>query len=136
MSLLSLSNVKKYFGATMLFSGISFTIEDNHKVGLVGVNGSGKTTLFKIIQDKLDYDSGEIFKSKNTVVGYVEQFICEDDRTVYEEALEAFRYLIDIENKIHELQKDIELRSWKTRSEDKFKKFFGRKVFSRGRIYF
>ena len=111
MSLLSLSNVKKSFGATMLFSGISFTIEDNHKVGLVGVNGSGKTTLFKIIQDKLDYDSGEIFKSTNTVVGYVEQFICEDDRTVYEEALEAFRYLIDIENKIHELQKDIELRS-------------------------
>ena len=111
MSLLSLSNVKKSFGATMLFSGISFTIEDNHKVGLVGVNGSGKTTLFKIIQDKLDYDSGEIFKSINTVVGYVEQFICEDDRTVYEEALEAFRYLIDIENKIHELQKDIELRS-------------------------
>ena len=111
MSLLSLSNVKKSFGATMLFSGISFTIEDNHKIGLVGVNGSGKTTLFKIIQDKLDYDSGEIFKSKNTVVGYVEQFICEDDRTVYEEALEAFRYLIDIENKIHELQKDIELRS-------------------------
>lgn len=116
MSLLSLSNVKKSFGATMLFSGISFTIEDNHKIGLVGVNGSGKTTLFKIIQDKLDYDSGEIFKSKNTVVGYVEQFICEDDRTVYEEALEAFRYLIDIENKIHELQKDIELRSWKARS--------------------
>ena len=111
MSLLSLSNVKKSFGATMLFSGISFTIEDNHKIGLVGVNGSGKTTLFKIIQDKLDYDSGEIFKSKNTVVGYVEQFICEDDRTVYEEALEAFRYLIDIENKIHELQKYIELRS-------------------------
>ena len=60
MSLLSLSNVKKSFGATMLFSGISFTIEDNHKIGLVGVNGSGKTTLFKIIQDKLDYDSGEI----------------------------------------------------------------------------
>ena len=111
MSLLSLSNVKKSFCATMLFSGISFTIEDNHKKGLVGVNGSGKTTLFKIIQDKLDYDSGEIFKSKNTAVGYVEQFICEDDRTVYEEALEAFRYLIDIENKIHELQKDIELRS-------------------------
>ena len=111
MSLLSLSNVKKSFGATMLVSGIAVTIEENDKIGLVGGNGAGKTTLFKIIQDKLDYDSGEIFKSKNTVVGYVEQFICEDDRTVYEEALEAFRYLIDIENKIHELQKDIELRS-------------------------
>lgn len=108
MSRLSLSNIKKSFGATMLFSGISFTIEDNHKVGLVGVNGSGKTTLFKIIQNKLDYDGGEIFKSKNTVIGYVEQFICENDRTVYEEVLEAYRDLIDLENKIYDLQKDIE----------------------------
>lgn len=108
MSLLSLSNIKKSFGATMLFSGISFTVEDNHKIGLVGINGSGKTTLFKIIQDKIDYDDGEIFKSKNTVIGYVEQFICEDDKTVYDESLEAFRDLIELENQINSLQLEIE----------------------------
>lgn len=111
MSLLSLSNIKKSFGATMLFSGVSFTIEDNHKIGLVGINGSGKTTLFKIIQDELDYDSGDIFKSKNTIIGYVEQFICNDDKTVYEETLTAFSKLIDIENQIEMLQLEIENES-------------------------
>lgn len=109
MALLSLSSVKKSFGAVELFDNISFTIEDNHRIGLVGINGCGKTTLLKIIQDKINYDSGEIYKSKNTVVGFVEQFICTDDnQTVYDEALATNYELIDLENKIESLQKEIE----------------------------
>ena len=109
MALLSLSNVKKSFGAIELFSNISFTIEDNHRIGLVGINGCGKTTLFKIIQDKINYDDGEIYKSKNTVIGFVEQFICTDDsQTVYNEALATNHELIDLEIKIENLQDEIE----------------------------
>lgn len=109
MALLSLSNVKKSFGANELFSNISFTIEDNHRIGLVGINGSGKTTLFKIIQDKINYDAGEIYKSKNTIVGFVEQFICTDvSKTVYDEALLTNHELIDLEKRIEDLQKEIE----------------------------
>lgn len=109
MALLSLSNVKKYFGANELFNGISFTIEDNHRIGLVGINGCGKTTLFRIIQDKINYDGGEIYKSKNTVVGFVEQFICSDDKkTVYEEALLSSIELINLEKRIEDLQREIE----------------------------
>ena len=109
MALLSLSNVKKYFGANELFNSISFTIEDNHRIGLVGINGCGKTTLFRIIQDKINYDGGEIYKSKNTVVGFVEQFICSDDKkTVYEEALLSSIELINLEKRIEDLQREIE----------------------------
>ena len=109
MALLSLSNVKKSFGINELFSGISFTIEDNHRIGLVGVNGCGKTTLFKIIQDKINYDDGEIYKAKNTVIGFVEQFICTDNtKTVYEEALNTNYELIDLEKRIEKLQQEIE----------------------------
>ena len=98
MSLLSLSNVSKSYGARMIFSGISFTIEDNHHIGLVGVNGCGKTTLLNIIQDKIDCDDGEIYKSKNTRIGFVEQFILnETSKTVYEVALESKKELIEIE---------------------------------------
>ena len=63
MALLSLSNISKSFGANLLFDGVSFTVEDGHKIGLVGVNGTGKTTLFKIIQNQMRYDSGEVYKA-------------------------------------------------------------------------
>ncbi len=109
MALLSLSNIKKSFGADELFRDVSFTVEDNHRIGLVGVNGCGKTTLFNIIQDKISYDEGEIYKSKNTVIGFVEQFICSDlSKTVYEEALNASHNLIELELKIDDLQAEIE----------------------------
>lgn len=109
MAYLSLSNVTKSFGARTLFNNISFTIEANHKIGLVGINGCGKTTLFKIIQDKIEFDSGDIYKSKNTQIGYVEQFIVSDkNQNVYEEALDSFSELIQIEKTINDLQCEIE----------------------------
>ena len=112
MALLSLSNVTKRFADKLIFENVSFTIEDGHKLGFVGINGSGKTTLFKVICDELDYDSGEIFKNKSLKIGYVEQFVLKDSkRNVYEELLTIKQNLLDIEKKINELQKDIELKS-------------------------
>lgn len=40
MALLSLSNVSKSFGDNLIFKDVSFTIEDGHKLGFVGINGS------------------------------------------------------------------------------------------------
>jgi len=109
MALLSLSNVKKSFGAKELFNGISFTIEEHHRIGLVGANGCGKTTLLNIIQDKVDYDEGDIYQSKNTIVGFVEQFMIENiSRTVLEEALTANQELMELEKKMEEIQLKIE----------------------------
>ena len=109
MSLLSLSNVSKSYGANIVFSGVSFTIENKHRIGLVGVNGCGKTTLLNIIQEKIDSDEGEIYKSKNTKIGFVEQFIPNDDnKTVYDEVLESKKELITMKREIEELQSQIE----------------------------
>lgn len=109
MALLSLSNVSKSFGNRLLFSGVSFTVEDGHKIGLVGVNGTGKTTLFKIIQDTLAYDDGELYKAKNVNIGYVEQFVCtKPNITLYEEALSIHERLLQIENEMIQIQNDIE----------------------------
>lgn len=109
MALLSLSNVSKSFGNRLLFSGVSFTVEDGHKIGLVGVNGTGKTTLFKIIQDTLAYDDGELYKAKNVNIGYVEQFVCTSPNiTLYEEALSIHERLLQIENEMIQIQNDIE----------------------------
>lgn len=112
MALLSLSNISKSFGATLLFDGVSFALEDGHRVGLVGVNGSGKTTLFKIIQNQMAYDNGEIFKSKNVNIGYVEQFVCSKPNvTLYEEALSVYERLLEIENQMLELQTQMQNNS-------------------------
>ena len=136
MALLSLSNVSKSFGADELFSNVSFTIEDNHRIGLVGVNGSGKTTLFKIIQDKISFDNGDIYKSKNTVIGFVEQFICSDTfKTVYQEALEANSDLIDLETKIQVLQEEIEKNNVDIETKINLKNSLEEKFAEKRRIY-
>lgn len=109
MALLSLSNVSKSYGATKIFENISFNIEDNHRIGLVGINGSGKTTLFKVICDQISYEEGEIYKAKNLRIGYVEQFVCQDSNlTVFEELLTIQNELITIEQEIEKLQQQIE----------------------------
>lgn len=109
MALLSLSNVSKSFGVNKVFENVSFTVEENHRIGFVGINGSGKTTLFKVICDQLSYDSGEIFKSKNLRIGYVEQFVCKDsNRTTLEELLTIREDLLNLEKEIDLLQEQIE----------------------------
>ncbi len=112
MSLLSLSNVSKSFGANLLFDNVSFQVENMHKIGFVGANGSGKTTLFKIICELEDYDKGEIYKSNITNIGYIEQFACSNSNlTLYEELLTTFNNLINIEKELQEIQERISQNS-------------------------
>ena len=109
MALLSLSDVTKFFGDKLIFENVSFTIEEGHKLGFVGVNGSGKTTLFKVICDALNYDKGDIFKNKSLKIGYVEQFVLHNsDNTVLQELLTIKSDLLDLEKQIEAIQKRVE----------------------------
>ena len=47
--LLEVKKISKYFGAQPIFKDVTFNIEENEIVGLIGVNGSGKSTLLNII---------------------------------------------------------------------------------------
>ena len=76
MALLGVSNLTKAFGTDLLFEGVSFEVQANDKIGVVGVNGSGKTTLFKMITGEMRPDDGELYQSKQAVVGYMEQHVC------------------------------------------------------------
>ena len=75
MALLSASNLSKSFGTDVVLTGASFEIQENDRVGLVGVNGSGKTTLFKMLTGELPFDDGNIYQAKETVLGYMEQHL-------------------------------------------------------------
>jgi ATP-binding cassette subfamily F protein uup len=71
--LVSAFQLSKTFGAQTLFSKISFSIDDGHRVALIGPNGAGKSTLLKIIAKVMDTDQGQISFSQGLRLGYLEQ---------------------------------------------------------------
>jgi branched-chain amino acid transport system ATP-binding protein len=60
-SILSVRDVRKYFGGIKAVDGISLDVAANRITGLIGPNGAGKTTLFNVISGLHKLDSGEIF---------------------------------------------------------------------------
>ena len=101
MSLLNVSNLEKSFGSDLLFEHVSFEIQNNDRIGLVGVNGSGKTTLFKLLTQEMSSDGGDIFLSKEARIGYMEQHVCRNlTETAYDEVLTVFSHLSQMEEEL------------------------------------
>jgi ATP-binding cassette subfamily F protein uup len=71
--ILNAQSIAKSFGATTLFRGISFTINEGDRIGLIGPNGSGKSTLLRILAGEVDSDSGEVAVRKRARLSYVAQ---------------------------------------------------------------
>ena len=63
--LFRLSDVYKSYGGTEILRGVSFQINPDEKVGLVGRNGAGKTTVFRLITEEESPDSGDVFKTSD-----------------------------------------------------------------------
>lgn len=61
------------FGARELFSKVSFALEENDRLGIIGTNGCGKSTLFKIILGELEATEGNVYIAKNKSVGILTQ---------------------------------------------------------------
>ena len=67
MKILEVKNLTKSFGSKTILDGVSFEIESNKIVGLLGKNGSGKTTILKIINDLYTATSGEVLVCGNPI---------------------------------------------------------------------
>lgn len=105
MIVLSCNNICKSYGINTVLENISFSLQDGDKTGLVGINGAGKSTLFKILQGELHADSGEAFVQKNKTIGYLSQDMSLDSGdTIMEEMLKVYQDLIDMENRLRELE--------------------------------
>lgn len=70
---LQVENLAKSFGADVLFSGISFGINEGDKVGLIAKNGTGKSTLLSVIAGEQPHDSGSVIFRSDVRVGYLPQ---------------------------------------------------------------
>ncbi len=106
--ILSCSNISKAFGSEVILENISFHIEEHEKAAVVGINGAGKTTLLKIIIGELPADSGNVIIARGKTIGYLAQHQdLESSRTIYEEVLEIKRPLIQMEERIRHLEKEM-----------------------------
>jgi ATP-binding cassette subfamily F protein 3 len=71
--ILQIKDLTKSYGIQEVFSGLSFTLHEGEKVGLIGPNGTGKSTLLKCLTGEELPDSGEITKNEQTTLGFVAQ---------------------------------------------------------------
>lgn len=98
----------EYDGNTVL-SEINFSVSDKEKIALVGRNGSGKTSILKCISGEVPLVSGtgdEKFSfsiSGAPKIGYLQQVSLNDELTLRQEILSAYKDVVELENKLQNL---------------------------------
>lgn len=116
MAVLSVNGINKSFKDDIVLKDVSFSVNKNEKVAIIGDNGEGKTTLLKIITKQLEADSGNIYFEDPNNYGYLSQQVIEDvENTLLEEMKLAFSSLIKIEKEMEEL---VEKMNNKANKED------------------
>src|SRR5690242_6782272 len=71
--LLNSNKISKSFGAAPLFRGVSLSIQEGDRLGLIGPNGSGKSTLLQILAGRIKPDLGDLVLRSGTRLAYVPQ---------------------------------------------------------------
>ena len=95
MPLITTFNLAKSYGAEDIFSGISVSVPDRARIGLVGANGVGKTTLLRVILGLEESSEGAVQAAKGLRMGYLPQEASFESLqgTLWTECLEVFRDL-------------------------------------------
>ncbi|MEP7213971.1 MAG: ribosomal protection-like ABC-F family protein [Acidobacteriota bacterium] len=107
--LFRLSDITKSYGGTDILRGVSFQVNPNEKVGLVGRNGAGKTTVFRLITGHEAPDDGDLIKINGLKLGLLDQHVDFDvNETVHTAALSAFKEIHDIEAEMRSLERTME----------------------------
>ncbi len=102
--MVSIENITVEFGGFTLLDRISFVLNKNERVALVGKNGAGKSTLLKIMAGLQQPTQGNISYPREMSVGYLpQQMKLSDSRTVKEEASMAFEHLQKMEAELEKL---------------------------------
>lgn len=110
--MISVNAVTVSFGGTSLFDNISFLINPKDRIGLAGKNGAGKSTMLKLLAGEQSATKGEISIPKECKIGYLPQdMIHQHGRTVMEETATAFEEIQKLENKLHDINHQLETRT-------------------------
>jgi ATP-binding cassette subfamily F protein 3 len=110
--MITVNDISVQFGGTTLFSDVSFAINENDKIALMGKNGAGKSTLLKIIAGVNKPSTGSISAPKEAVIAYLPQhLLTEDGATVMEEASKAFSDIFKMKAEIDEINEQLTVRT-------------------------
>jgi len=110
--MITINDISVQFGGTTLFSDVSFAINENDKIALMGKNGAGKSTLLKIIAGEGKPSTGSVSVPKEAVVAYLPQhLLTKDGATVMEEASKAFGEIFKMKAEIDEINEQLTVRT-------------------------
>lgn len=110
--MISIDAIGVEFSGTTLFSDVSFVINENDKIALMGKNGAGKSTLLKILAGINKPTSGNISAPKDYVISYLPQhLLTEDNATVFEETSKAFASIFRMRDEIEALNNELTVRT-------------------------
>lgn len=108
MILLQAQKIARHFGADILFDQVNLEIKSGARIGLVGRNGAGKSTILHILAGLEEPDEGKIAKQKHLTIGFLDQHTgLNTDRTIIDEMLSVFEYVIELEKTIRQTEIDI-----------------------------
>lgn len=103
--LLNIEQISKAYGDNQVLNGVSFTLAEGQKLGLVGANGVGKSTLLKIVVGEIEPDAGRATIAQGARLGYLPQVLNDADAMSVDELIKAsLAELITLEAQLRELE--------------------------------
>jgi ATP-binding cassette, subfamily F, member 3 len=132
--MISVDGLAVEFSGSTLFSDISFVVNENDKIALMGKNGAGKSTMMKIIAGVTKPTRGHVRAPKDAVIAYLPQhLLTEDNSTVFEETSKAFAHIFAMRDEMEKLNNEMATRT--DYDSDQYMKLI-EKVSELGEIYY
>ena len=99
------------FGARAIVEEATWHIHPGDRIGLIGYNGTGKSTLLKLLAGEYLPSAGTLERSRTTTIGYLHQDLLsfDTDASIVEVAKGAFERVMEIEQLIEKLGKELEV---------------------------
>lgn len=104
VSLIAATNIAHRYGTDIILDGLSLTIEEGDRIGMVGRNGCGKSTLMKILCGHVKADAGDVIVQRGVRIGYLKQdHDLDPNETLRDSAERAFEALHELHAQMHDI---------------------------------
>ena len=106
--ILSVANLQKAFGEDILFTDVSFQVQEHEKLAIVGNNGCGKSTLLKVIVGQEPSDRGSVVFAKDSTYGYLAQYQDADYKgSIWDYVYHAREDILDMDRNLRAMEADM-----------------------------
>ena len=103
-------NLTFEFGARKILEDVTWHIQPNEHIGLIGYNGTGKSTLLKLLAGEYSASAGTVERSRNISIGYLHQDLLSFDTgdSILKVAMGAFDKVLNLEKELEQLAHEME----------------------------